>query len=225
MRRRKKLIRRLEILIIISILIILFFMFKPKKKITTSNNTSKTEEILNVTTINEPNIEVNLPTEIKDTTNSNKNETTSSKNEKTYEPLIDVSERYLIPILSNNQVTVLIGDDSQKLLPTSSPVKVGNEYTVSGIEETITSVYYFSIDNYSYPILLLLSETGKLYYVDLESAYLTGKFTVSGYIKDIPQVENVYQTTVKKDGKEYRSAVITDINGIGYEFNTNMIGR
>lgn len=236
MRKRKKILKNLlKILIIVAILVALFFIFKPKKKISTLNDTDSNSDVLNVTTINKPNIQINLPTEIKDTsTNQSTNKTEDSsntennvteENKKTYEPLIEVSERYLIPILANNTVTVLIGDDSKDLIPSSSPVNVGNEYTVSGIEETLTAVYYFTVDGYSYPILLLLSESGKLYYVDIESAYLTGKFNVSGYIKDVPNVDNVYQTTVKKDGKEYRSAVIVDTNKIGYEFNTTMIGR
>ena len=236
MRRRKKILKNLlKIIIIVAILVVLFFIFKPKKKISTLNDANSNSDVLNVTTINEPNIQINLPTEIKDTStnkSTNKTEVSSNtennvteENKKTYEPLVEVSERYLIPILANNTVTVLVGDDSKDLIPNSSPVSVGNEYTVSGIEETITSVYYFTIDGYSYPILLLLSQTGKLYYIDIESAYLTGKFNVSGYIKDVTNVKNVYQTTVKKDGKEYRSAVIVDNNDIGYEFNTTMIGR
>lgn len=220
MRRKKKLIKNLiKILVVVIIAVGLYFFFKPKKKINTADSDSNNRELIKVTTINEPNIEITLPENIKD---SKENKTSENK---TYTPLVEVSERYLVPILANNTVTILIGDDSEKLLTPTSPVQIGNEYTVSGIAETIQSVYYFTIDNYSYPIFLLLGESGKLYYVDIEKAYNTGKFEINGYIQNIPEVENVYQTTVEKGGKTYRSAVIKCTDGVGYEFNIDMIGR
>lgn len=220
MRRKKKLIKNLiKILVVAIIAVGLYFFFKPKKKINTTDSDSNNRELIKVTTINKPNIEITLPENIKDS-----KENTTSEN-KTYTPLVEVSERYLVPILANNTVTILIGDDSEKLLTATSPVQIGNEYTVSGIAETIQSVYYFTIDDYSYPIFLLLGESGKLYYVDIEKAYTTGKFEINGYIQNIPEVENVYQTTVEKGSKNYRSAVIKCTDGVGYEFNIDMIGR
>ena len=229
MRRRKKLIFNiLKIVIRVAVVAILFFMFKPKKTIDTTNTNNKTGELLNVTTVTEPNRHVDLPKEIKDTASSSNQTQSSNKSNdsKTYEPILETSDRYLITKLSKltNEVTILIGDDSSKLLDSNSKTQVGIEYNVNNIPETIVSEYYFSIDAYSYPIVLLLGESGKLYYINIEKAYKSGNFTVDGYIKNIPEVENVYETTVNQNGKTYRSAVITCANGEGYEFNIGMIG-
>lgn len=222
MRRKKKLIiNLLKILLIILVIVGIYFIFKPKKKINTSKENENKPQYIKVTTVDESDIKIELPKIIKDI-NTNQE---ISKEEKKYTALTKVSERYLVPILANNEVTILIGDDSEKLLTNSSNVQVGSEYMVSSIAETIQSVYYFTVDNYDYPILLLLGESGKLHYVDIEKAYRTGKFEISGSINNIPEVENVYQVSV--DGKEntYRSAIISCINGEGYEFNIDMIGK
>ena len=199
MRRKKKLIKNLlKVLAVILVLVAMYHIIKPRKNINTSNSTNTNRETIKVTTISEPNINITLPENITDT------ETNTLAVEKNYTPLIEVSERYLVPILSNNEVTILIGDDSAKLLSENSAVHVGNEYSVSGIEETIQAVYYFTIDNYSYPIFMLLGSSGKLYYVDIETAYQTGNFQINGYIQNIPEVENVYQATVENNGENYR---------------------
>lgn len=222
MRRKKKLLMNIiKILIVIIIAVGLFLIFKPKKQIDTTDNTSNNKELIKVTTVNELNIKADLPEEIKDSTTN----TVIPKEEKTYEPSTQSSERYLIPILANNEVTILIGDDSAKLLNNNSKVQVGNEYIVEGTNETMKAVYYFTVDNYDYPILLLLGESHKLYFVDVENAYSTGVFKLDGYIKNIPDVENVYQTKVTEGDKTYPSAVIRCTNGEGYEFNIDMIGK
>ncbi len=222
MRRKKKLIiNLLKILVIVLIIVGIYFIFKPKKKINTSKENENKPQYIKVTTVDESNIKVELPETIKDVATNQE----ISKEEKTYTPLTKVSERYLVPILANNEVTILIGDDSEDLLINNSSVQVGNEYTVSGIAETIQSVYYFTVDNYNYPILLLLGESGTLHYVDIEKAYSTGKFAISGSIKNIPEVENVYQVSVDRKGNTYRSAIISCINGEGYEFNIDMINK
>lgn len=222
MRRKKKLIiNLLKILLVILIITGIYFIFKPKKKITTSKSNENNLEYIKVTTVDESNVKVELPETIKDATTN----TEIPQEEKKYTPLTKTSERYLVPILVNNEVTVLIGDDSEKLLSNNSNVQVGNEYMVSGIAETIQSVYYFTIDEYDYPILLLLGESGKLHFVDIEKAYRTGKFEINGYIKNIPEVENVYQVTAEEKGNTSNSAIIECINGEGYEFNIDMIGK
>lgn len=222
MRRKKKLIMNIiKILIIILIIAGLYFIFKPKKKINTANTNGNNPEYIKVTTVDESNIKIELPETIKNPTTNKE----ISKEEKTFTPLTKVSERYLVPILANNEITILIGDDSSNILPTNSPIQIGSEYTVKGIAETIQAVYYFTVDNYDYPILLLLEESGVLQYIDIEKAYQTGKFEISGTIKNIPEVENVYQTTVDENGNTYRSAVIVCTNGEGYEFNIDMIGK
>lgn len=222
MRRKKKLIMNLfKILIVILIIAGIYFIFKPKKKINTAKTNENNLEYIKVTTVNESNVKIKLPETIKDA-NTN---TEIPQEEKKYTPLTQTTERYLVPILVNNEVTVLIGDDSEKLLENNQKVQVGNEYMVSGIAETIQAVYYFTVDNYEYPILLLLGESGKLHYVDIEKAYHTGKFEVSGVLKNISEVENVYQVTVEENGKTYQSAIIECINNEGYEFNIDMIGK
>ena len=102
MRRRKKILKR--ILIIIAILLAIFLLYKfikPQKKIDTSKSEKQKGEVIELTTVNEPNIEIKLPDKIK---NEENNTTTNSQN---YEPITDNSEdseKYLISILSNNEV-------------------------------------------------------------------------------------------------------------------------
>ena len=236
MRRKKKLFLTLLIIAIVGIILAFCFFFFIQPLLSLNKNKSNDSQgsnsnqgkLINLTAVTEPNIEITLPEEIKEITPEESNSNTASnpsQSEKTYTPIIETSDRYLITKLSNNELTLLIGDDSSKLLNDNSKVQVGLEYKVSGIEETIVSEYYFTIDNYSYPIVLLLGESGKLYYIDIENAYQTGNFVVSGYIENIPEVENVYQTTVEENGNTYRSAVISCTNGEGYEFNIGMIGR
>ncbi|MCI8545840.1 MAG: hypothetical protein HFJ44_01235 [Clostridia bacterium] len=222
MRRKKKLIMNLlKILVVTLIVVGIYFIFKPKKKINTSKTNENNLEYIKVTTVDESNAKIELPEKIKDATTNIE----IPKEEKKYTPLTKTSERYLVPILANNEVTILIGDDSEKLLSNNSIVQVGNEYTVSGIAETIQAVYYFTVNDYEYPILLLLGESGKLHYVDIEKSYRTGKFEISGSLKNITEVENVYQVNVEENGNSYHSAVIKCINGEGYEFNIDMIGK
>lgn len=222
MRRKKKLILNItKILLVILIIVGLFFIFKPKKKINTANKTSNEKELIKVTTIDESNIKITLP----ETIRSYSTNEIIPKEEKTFSPLVTVSERYLIPILSNNEVTVLVGDDSSNLLSKNSPVQIGNEYMVSGIEETIEAVYYFTVEGYDYPILLLLGKSCNLYYVDIQRAYSTGRFAINGHVENIPDVQNVYQAESTKNGITTRTAVIVCTNGEGYEFSTDMIGK
>ena len=219
MRRKKKILKR--ILVIIAILLAIFLLYKfikPQKKINTSESERQKGEVIELTTVNEPNVEIKLPDKIKD-------EETNSQN---YEPITDNSEdsdKYLISILSNNEVTILIGNDSEKILDNSSKVQIGGEYKVNGIEDKIKSVYYFNVENYKYPIFLLLTQEGKLLYVDIENAFKTGIFKISGTIKNLPEVESVYSSKAEKNGNNYRTAVITCTNGEGYEFSLDMINK
>lgn len=223
MRRRKKILKR--ILIIIAILLAIFLLYKfikPQKQIDTSKSEKQKGEVIELTTVNEPNIEIKLPDKIK---NEENNTTTNSQN---YEPITDNSEdseKYLISILSNNEVTILIGNDSEKILDNSSKVQIGGEYKVNGIEDKIKSVYYFNVENYKYPIFLLLTQEGKLLYVDIENAFKTGIFKISGTIENLPEVESVYSSKAEKNGNSYRTAVITCTNGEGYEFSLDMINK
>lgn len=222
MRRKKKLILNIiKILAVVLVAVGFFLIFKPKKKVNTSNETQNGKELIKVTPFNESNKKVDLPETIKDAS-TNK---VISKDEKTYASLTKTSETYLIPIRSNNEITILVGDESSDLLTADSPVQVGKEYTVSGIEENIETIHYFTIDGYDYPIFLLLSETGKLYFVDIEKAYTTGTFAVNGYIENIPEVKNIYQAEATENGKTYKTAIICCTDDEGYEFNIDMIGR
>lgn len=222
MRRKKKIIKR--ILVIIAVLLAIFLLYKfikPQKKIDTADSDKQKGEIIELTTVNEPNIEIKLPDTIKD----EKNNSTNSKH---YEPITENSEnsdKYLISILSNNEVTVLIGNDSEKILDNNSKVEIGGEYKITGINDKIKSVYYFNVENYKYPIFLLLTQEGQLQYVDIENAFRTGNFKISGTIDNLPDVESVYSSNAEKNGKTYRTAVITCTNGEGYEFSLDMIGR
>lgn len=222
MRRKKKILKR--ILVIFAILLAIFLLYKfikPQKKIDTANPDNQKGEVIELTTVNEPNVEIKLPNTIKD----EKNNTTSSQH---YEPITENSEdsdKYLISILSNNEVTILIGNDSEKILNNNSKVEIGGEYKVTGINDKIKSVYYFNVENYKYPIFLLLTQEGTLHYVDIENAFKTGNFKISGTINNLPEVESVYSSNAEKNGQTYRTAVITCTNGEGYEFSLDMIGK
>lgn len=222
MRRKKKILKR--ILVIFAILLAIFLLYKfikPQKKIDTANHDNQKGEVIELTTVNEPNVEIKLPNTIKD----EKNNTTSSQH---YEPITENSEdsdKYLISILSNNEVTILIGNDSEKILNNNSKVEIGGEYKVTGINDKIKSVYYFNVENYKYPIFLLLTQEGTLHYVDIENAFKTGNFKISGTINNLPEVESVYSSNAEKNGQTYRTAVITCTNGEGYEFSLDMIGK
>ena len=222
MRRKKKILKR--ILVIFAILLAIFLLYKfikPQKKIGTANPDNQKGEVIELTTVNEPNVEIKLPNTIKD----EKNNTTSSQH---YEPITENSEdsdKYLISILSNNEVTILIGNDSEKILNNNSKVEIGGEYKVTGINDKIKSVYYFNVENYKYPIFLLLTQEGKLLYVDIENAFKTGIFKISGTIENLPEVESVYSSKAEKNGNNYRTAVITCTNGEGYEFSLDMINK
>ena len=140
MRRKKKLILNIaKILLVILIAIGIFLIFKPKKKINTANTAQNGKELIKVNPVDESNIKITLPETIKEYT-TNK---AISKDIRTFAPLVTVSERYLIPILANNEITVLVGDDSASLLSANSPIQIGNEYMVSGIEETIEAFYCY----------------------------------------------------------------------------------
>ena len=222
MRRKKKILKR--ILVIFAILLAIFLLYKfikPQKKIDTANPDNQKGEVIELTTVNEPNVEIKLPNTIKD----EKNNTTSSQH---YEPITENSEdsdKYLISILSNNEVTILIGNDSEKILNNNSKVEIGGEYKVTGINDKIKSVYYFNVENYKYPIFLLLTQEGTLHYVDIENAFKTGNFKISGTIKNLPEVESVYSSNAEKNGQTYRTAVIACTNGEGYEFSLDMINK
>ena len=97
MRRKKKILKR--ILVIIAILLAIFLLYKfikPQKKINTSESERQKGEVIELTTVNEPNVEIKLPDKIKD------EETNTTTNSQNYEPITDNSEdsdKYLISIL------------------------------------------------------------------------------------------------------------------------------
>lgn len=219
MRRKKKLLLNLlKILIVLGIILAIYFLFfRKQKKIETANTTNQTGKTINLVPINSTSEEVELPENIYSENDSD--------SDKEYAPITGESENYLVSILTNNDVTILIGNDSEKILPSGSPIQIGTEYTVSGIETDIKTVYYFNVSGYQYPIFLLLAQDGTVTYVDIEKAYHTGNFEISGKITNIPSIENVYETTVKKGEELYRSAILVATDGQGYEFSLDMIGK
>ena len=242
LRRKKKLIIKLLVFLLIVGAILGFFIFiYPESNIPTYDNSdSSSENKIQSISINPPNVNVTLPTTIKtispssNNTNSNSTVTNTNSNnsiteekitesDKTYESYVDDSIAHLITILSSkNELTILLSERSSSLIPQGSPTKIGVDYLVKGITEKIVSVYDFTVDGYSYPIVLLLSESGKVYYIDTELAYKTGSFEVSGQITDIPEIDNIHPVTV--DNK-YKSAVLVDKNDVGYEFDLDMINK
>ena len=233
-RRTKLLLQRLIILaIIIGTAVAIVVFFKPRKQIQTTDGNNLSREYVRTIEAGKT-INVVLPENIVSADNSVSNKTSNSVSstsspdtsaEKKYTPIISNNETYLIPLQTgDDSFNVLIGYDSEELVK-GTPVEVSREYEVTGMPENIRAIYFFKVDNYDYPILLVLGISRKLYYVDTESAYKSGNFKVDGYIDDLPEVEDVHQTTITENGKEYKGAVIVGKDGTGYEFNVNMIGR
>ena len=241
LRRRRKLILKILFFILVASCIIWFFVYiYPKSNIKTYDSNSSGDKIQSVT-IDAPVANVTLPTTIKtisplsNTTIENPTNNTLENNtntgtqiqgtdsDKNYESYIDDSTPYLITILSSdNSITLLLSERSSSLIDEGSPTQIGYDYTVSGIPEKIVSVYDFTVDNYKYPIVLLLSESGFVYYLDMEAGYSSGNFSVAGKIDGIPQIDNIYTVTVDNN---YKSAVLVDKENVGYEFSLNMINK
>lgn len=242
-RRKKKLIIRLSILLAIIIFIILLILYiLPKAGITTINkNNSNSSGEVDVTIIDEPQVKVSLPeyiTTVDDantleniqTSGDNSNtiiETTTGTNGKSYTSYVNTEEKYFITVLSddNKKLTIMLSNKAKDLLTNNSKAKIGIEYNISNIKEEIVGVYDFMYSDYKYPILLLLSTSGKLYYVDIEASINSGSFKAEGPIKDVSNVYKIVAVEVTDGSNKYKSAVITDLNEIGYEFTLDMIGR
>jgi hypothetical protein len=224
-RRTKQLLQRLAtIAIIIAVAVAIVMFFKPKKTIETSDSNINRKEYVGTIQDSKP-VNIVLPENIVSTEENPNVSTNSTKtSDVKYEPIVSSKETYFIPFqTTEKEFKLLIGYDSEPLLE-GSPVESTKEYDVKGMPENIKSIFFFKLGDYKYPILLVLGQSGKLYYVDIETAYTTGSFTVNGPIKNLPAVKEVNSTTVTKDGKEYVGAVITCENGQGYEFDISMIG-
>lgn len=254
-RKKKLIIRLLLLLIFITFIILLIRYILPSAGINTFNfnnqNTNSSE--VEVTIIDEPNVTVSLPeyittvneansntlksntitsnnTNINNSSdNNNSNEiitSTKGTNGKSYTSYVDNSDKYFITVLSSdNNLTIMLSNKAKDLLPQKTTTKIGVEYNVSGISETIVGVYDFTYSNYKYPILLLLSSSGKLYYIDLESSIKSGKFKAQGPIKKVSNIYKICKVIVTDGDKSYKSAVLTDVDGIGYEFTLDMIKK
>lgn len=246
-RKRRKLISKFLLFAVVAACILGFFIFiYPKSNIKTyneSNNGNQIESSESSGSI----IKVTLPSKIKTidsnvaTVNNNSEAISDSQSnfnnidnstkeeigvesDKSYESYVDESLAPLITILSSsdNTLSILLTDKSATLLDVNSGAEIGKEYNVENITEKIVAVYDFTVGDYSYPVVLLLSKTGKVYYIDVEKGYKTGVFTVGGQIEGIPVINNIYTVTVDN---QYKSAVLVDNSDTGYEFNLKMIGK
>lgn len=242
-RRKKKLIMRMAcILAVLVFLILLIRYVLPSAGINTfnfNNDNSNPSSEVEVTIIDEPTVTVSLPeyiTTVDD--NSSKNEvptstetntlvtSTTGTNGKSYTSYVDTNEKYFITVLgANNKLTLMLSNRAKDLLSKDSKAKVGVEYTVSNLKETIVGVYDFTCSTYKYPVLLLLSSSGKLYYVDLEASLKSGTFKAAGPIKKLSNIYKICPVEISDGNTSYKSAVLTDLDGIGYEFTLDMIGR
>jgi len=246
-RRKKKLIIRILILIVFLALIaaLVYYVF-PKSGIKTFNFINKENTVsdeIEVTIIDEPVVTTSLPEYITDVNEVSEElleevkksqedtntliTSTTGINGKSYKSYVENSEKYFITILSNDSksLTIMLTNKSEALLTKKTKAKIGVDYPVSGLKEKIVGVYNFTYSNYKYPILLLLSSSGKLYYVDIESAITTGKFKANGPIKNVSNIYKICDVEVNDGKKTYKSAVLTDVDGIGYEFTLDMIGK
>ena len=64
---------------------------------------------------------------------------------------IGLSAWFFVSVVS---IFLLIGNDSAKLITETSPLQIGAEYTVQGIESDLKAAYCFNVAGYDYPILL-----------------------------------------------------------------------
>ncbi|MBR3132642.1 MAG: hypothetical protein IKG42_00950 [Clostridia bacterium] len=250
LRRKKKLFLKILVFVLIAGGILGFFIFiYPKSSIPTYDKNDNEDEIKTVD-VKSSNQNITLPTKIKtispvnNTNNDDSNNNNNSNNttgtdlnttipdnvvdqavdsDKTYESYIDDSLPYLITVLSvNNKLTILLSDKSNSIIPEGSPTQTGHEYFAENMPGDIVSTYDFTVDGYTYPIILLLSSSGKVYYINTEEGYKTGVFKVSGMIENIPSIKNVYTVTVDKN---YKSAILVGQDDVGYEFNLSMINK
>ena len=250
LRRKKKLFLKILVFILVAGGILGFFIFiYPKSSIPTYDNDNNNENEIQTVNVKSSNINVTLPTKIKtispvnnsgnnndNTNNSNNTDETNQNTEvpnnvvdhavdsnKSYESYIDESLPYLITVLSaKNKLTILLSDKSKSIIPEGSPTQTGHEYLAENMPLDIVSTYDFTVDGYTYPIILLLSSSGKIYFIDTEEGYKTGVFNVSGKIENIPAIKNIYTVTVDKN---YKSAILVGQDDVGYEFNLNMINK
>ena len=245
MRRRKKILKKLlKIFVFVGIILIIYFaFFKRIKKIDSGNESNNQTGIIELRSAEEPKVEIVLPDKIYDeidvdntNTSSNDNstnETTATgvvNTDKKYSPITSDDEiintkKYLETITNNEEITVMLGDDSRELLSDNSPIEIGKTYIVNNVTEPMKTTYSFNIEGYDYPIILALSQTGYLYYIDAEQAFKTGNFQITQKIEEIKDDDKVYETIVEENGKKYSTAVITTKNGEGYEFNLKMINK
>ena len=243
LRRKKKLIIKLLVLLIFIIFAVLLIRYiLPKAGINTFNfdNQNHTSSEVEVKIIDDSNVTVSLSeyittvNEVNSNIITNNNQTSSNEiitsttgtNGKSYTSYVDTNDKYFITVLSaDNNLTIMLTNKAKELLPKKTTTKIGVEYNVSGISETIIGVYDFSYSNYKYPILLLLSSSGKLYYIDIENSIKSGKFKAQGPIKEVSSIYKVCKVIVTDGNKTYKSAVLTDADGIGYEFTLDMIKK
>lgn len=227
MRRRKKIIKNLLIIAaaVGIILLVYFAFFKQMKKIDSSNISKDQGQIIELQTAEEPKVEIILPEKIYESTTTNTVEST-----KTYEPIttdeeIEEQKKYLETITNEYEITIMLGDDAQELLPENSPIVIGESYSVSGIEEPMKTTYSFTVEGYKYPIILAQTQSGRLQFIDAEEAFQTGTFRIVGQLADLENVDRIYETKAEQNGKTYKSAIISLENGEGYEFNLKMINK
>lgn len=225
MRRRKKIIKKILIIAIAVgiILLLYFFFFKRIKKIDSGKTSNNKGEAIELQIASEPKVEIILPETIID-------KTTNETSEKTYEPItsnedIEKQKKYLETITNEFEITIMLGDDAQELLPPNSPIIIGQSYSVEGIEEPMKTTYSFTVEGYKYPIILAQTQSGHLEFIDSEEAFRTGTFRIVGRLADIENVDRVYETIAEENGKNYNTAVISTADGEGYEFNLKMINK
>ena len=159
MRRRKKLVKNILIIAIAVAVVLIIYnaFFKKMKKIDSSNETNNLNDIIDLQTAERPTVEIVLPDKIYD-----QNNTTST--EKSYEPIsstedIEKQKKYLETITSADEITIILGDDSQELIPENSTLEIGGSYNVSGIQEKMKTTYCFNVEGYKYPVILALTQS------------------------------------------------------------------
>ena len=227
MRRQKRIFKKFFIIAaaVGIVLLVYFAFFKRIKNIDSENNNNNQEQSIDLQTSEKPKVEIILPEKIYESTSN-----TTVESKKTYKPIVSDKEieqqkKYLETITNEYEITIMLGDDAQELLPENSPIVIGESYKVNGIEEPMKTTYSFTIDGYKYPIILAQTQSGHLQFIDAEEAFQTGVFRIKGQLANIENVDRIYETKAEQNGKTTKVAIISLENGEGYEFNLKMINK
>lgn len=215
MKKAKKKNAKNKIILFLAILLILFVIYNLffNKKI--SDNSNNNEYAIVITNQSE---------------NSNSSDISYNviNNEgKTYKKTSYTYSKYLQTKIEDNNLYVTINKSAKDIiLFDNMNANTDTQYKVTEITKNIkdTFVGHFNTTT-DYPVLFILFDDNTAQYIDIETSFYSGKFSISGSIdiSNIDYFSNVDITT--KDNLSYIGVIATDLNGKNYEITSDMINR